>query len=334
VPKLIAMARIVANPAGSLGDLALLTEAEQAQLLQLGQGPAVPLPPLPVHRLIEAQAQAQPQAVAVVHGEQQLTYQALNAQANRLAAWLQAQGVGAEQVVGLLLGRSLARVVAVLGVLKAGGAYLPLDPRYPPERLAFMLADSQACLWLADAAGAAALAGVPTGDLPPGFAWEAVQAECAALPATDLPWTGQLSDLAYLIYTSGSTGRPKGTLLTQQGLLNMVVPQLPVWGLPAGGGRVLQFAAFSFDASVWEIFTALSAGGCLVLAGEDQVRDPAQLAQLLAQEHIQLALLPPTLVSLLPEVALPALTCLVVGGEACGGELAAGRCSGTFGMRV
>ncbi|MEW1775027.1 amino acid adenylation domain-containing protein, partial [Streptomyces sp. NPDC086777] len=204
---------------------------------------------------------AAPAAVAVVCGDEELTYGELDDRASRLAGVLVSRGVGAESVVGVLLERSADLVVALLAVWKAGGAYLPIDPSYPSDRVAFMLADA-APLCVVTAAGAAGV--LPSeGVVPvvcvddPAVAAEQAAADPAVTLGTVLP-----DNAAYVMYTSGSTGRPKGVVVTQRDLAELVSDRC--WG--DRPGRVLGYAPYAFDASVLELWVTLARGGSVVLA--------------------------------------------------------------------
>ena len=232
-----------------------------------------------------------PDAVAVECGEVRLTYAELDARANRLAHWLNAQGIGAEQLVALEFGRTADAFVAMLGVLKAGAAYLPLDPEYPRERIEFMVADARPALVLRE--------------LP----------DLSGMPGTALDVRIQPDQPAYVIYTSGTTGRPKGVVVTHTGFGSLLT--LAAEHGVAAGGRVLQFASFSFDVSVLEMWTAWSTGATLVV-----LPDRTDVADFVARQRITYAKLPVSVVAAFGgDVELPVST-LVVGGEACPQELA------------
>jgi non-ribosomal peptide synthetase component F len=175
----------------------------------------LPATPATLAQAVEAQAARTPGAVALICDGQALTYQKLNAQANRLAQRLRAGGIGPEVRVGVRLARSPDLVVAVLAILKAGGAYVPIDPAYPADRQAFMLADSRAALLLTHRATRA----TATGEAIPVLDLDAQAAELAAQPGSDLLPLAGPTNLAYLIYTSGSTGTPKGVMITHDNAL-------------------------------------------------------------------------------------------------------------------
>ncbi|WKB55458.1 non-ribosomal peptide synthetase [Eleftheria terrae] len=251
------------QPGQAVADVPLLDEAELALLRQWGEAPAATIEAgsLPVHHLIEQRAAHAPQAPALVFGEEVLTYAELDARAGRLAQRLLATGLPAQARVGLAVERGIGMVVAVLAILKAGAAYVPLDPAYPRDRLAGMVADSGLDLLLAQAAVRERVpdSGVPVLELD-------APAAAAADAARPLPAVhGQ--QLAYVIYTSGSTGRPKGVAVAHQALAAHVQAAIGWLGL-VPGDRVLQFATISFDAFVEQCFATLCAGAALVLRGE------------------------------------------------------------------
>ena len=269
--------------------------------------------------LFAAVAKRSPLAIALTHGDAQLTYAELDRRAEALARQLRGVVQAAEAPMAILLPRSVAMVVAVLAVLKAGGAYVPLDPGHPPARWGFQLADSGAALLLADprAQASAIAAGL---NLPPCFSLDPEGAVLAgpsgaAPSAAPLPRVGGEA-LAYLIYTSGSTGQPKAVACTQASVANLVLRPGPLAVRPAD--RVLQFAPLAFDASVFELFGPLLNGGRLVLA-ETGPETLDRLGEEIAHQEVTLAFLTTGLFRQLamctPGDFAP-LRCLVVGGEA------------------
>ncbi|MES1244348.1 MAG: non-ribosomal peptide synthase/polyketide synthase [Acidobacteriota bacterium] len=285
------LAGAVEHPGRRLSELPLLTEAERAELAAWTR-PLVPHPaPLLVHEGVAAQAERTPDAVAVVDGAESLTYAGLMARARSLAVRLRTLGVGPDVPVGLFLERSTDMLAAVLGVLEAGGAYLPLDPTWPADRLRLMLEDAKAPVVVTHGALAEKAPAVGT----------ILQME-ETLPVADLPSPGgpgvrlgegpgvRASNLCYLIYTSGSTGRPKGVAMTHAAITAMLQWQQRTSAAKAG--RTLQFTSLSFDVSFQEIFSTLWAGGTLVLVSEDVRRDPSALARLLAEERVERLFLP------------------------------------------
>jgi len=322
------LAGIARDPRQPVASLPLLTAEERRRQLSAWNDTAVPYPhDKCVHQLIAERAARAPDAVAVEFHDQRLTYAELERRANQLGHYLRRLGVGPGVPVGICVERSPEMVVGFLGVLKAGGAYLPLDPTYPRERLAFMLDDARVPVLLAQENLVPALPASGARVVCLDGGWAEVAAGGAEGPDGLHGPDGRdggvtPGDLAYIIYTSGSTGRPKGTLLAHRGLSSLVTAGAGLYGV-AAASRMLQFASPCFDASVWECFTALACGATLVLAASGDLRDPAALARLLAEKRVTVALLPPPMLGQLPLDAGPALETLVVGGEACPPALAA-----------
>jgi amino acid adenylation domain-containing protein len=307
---------VIAGPERRVAELQLLPEGERRQLLYDWNNTTQDYPAdRYFHHLLEAQVEPAPEAVAVRFGQEQITYQELNERANKLAHHLRALGVAPEVRVGLLLERSVELVVAVLGVLKAGGAYVPCDPQYPRERLAMMIADSEATVIITHRGMGQALphsARVVEIDTQ----WSVIARQSVANPVS-----GVLADnAAYLIYTSGSTGRPKGVLVPHRGLNNLAQVQIAAFGIRPDS-HVLQFASLSFDASVWEIAMALSSGGTLCLGRPEALLPGPALLRLLSEQSVTHVTLPPSALAILPDAELPALRAIIVAGEACAPSL-------------
>ncbi|HKV07313.1 MAG TPA: amino acid adenylation domain-containing protein, partial [Thermoanaerobaculia bacterium] len=250
----------LANPEAALGELSPITPEERHELAAAGQGETA-APAAPVLRGFREQAAKTPEAVAVESKAGHLAYADLDARSTALARHLRDLGVGPESIVALHAERSLEVLIAMLGVWKAGGAYLPLDPAYPTERLAFMLEDSGARVVLTQERLEGALPASSARAVRLDSEWPASQAE---LPEVDA------ASPAYVIYTSGSTGRPKGVLVPHSSLANYVRAATEAYGINAAD-RVLQFASISFDTSAEEIWPALTTGATLVLRDEEMV---------------------------------------------------------------
>ncbi|MEU7582077.1 amino acid adenylation domain-containing protein [Streptomyces sp. NPDC041068] len=311
-------------PGALLGRLDALGDDERSQLADdwSGTGSVKASSGELTTGVFEARAARTPQKAAILSGADEVAYAELNARANQLARHLVERGIGPERTVALMLPRTPEVVVAVLAVLKAGAAYLPVDSAYPVDRISYMLSDARPAVLLTDAATSERLVEMPelgTGalilDAP-----DTVE-RLAALPTADLTDAERTAPLrpenaAYMIYTSGSTGRPKGVVVAHTGLLSMVDSLVERFGLDEET-RVLQFASISFDASVWEMMLALLNGGTLVIADEE-CRAPGQpLVDLINNARVNLAGLPPVVVGGLPEgSALPADLRLAVAGEA------------------
>ncbi|MFJ6380973.1 amino acid adenylation domain-containing protein [Kitasatospora sp. NPDC092039] len=277
-----------------------------------------------LHSLVERQAERTPAAVAVRFGADALDYRALQSRAEALARRLRALGVGPERTVAVCLNRGLELPVALLAVLRAGGAYLPLDPGYPADRLAHMLADSAAPVVLTTGDLAAAL--------PPHRArvllLDADAGEEAAEPAEPVA-AAAVDPLhpAYAIYTSGSTGRPKGVVTTHRGVVNRLRWMQDAYGLTEAD-RVLQKTPYSFDVSVWELFWPLITGATLVMARPDGHRDPGYLARAIADHgvttlHFVPAMLRAFLATVPADTPPAALRLVLCSGEALPDDLAA-----------
>ncbi|MBA2672060.1 non-ribosomal peptide synthetase [Ramlibacter sp.] len=313
---------IVAQPGLPLGELPLLDAEEMSRLLVAWNATDVAHPEVQgIHRMFEEQAARTPDAPALAFQDQRLTYAQLNARANQLAHHLRAQGVGADVLVGLCAGPGPDLVAGLLGILKAGGAYLPLDPSYPQERLAYMLDDARPALVLTQERLANQLPAGARGESRNLFRLDSDWHRVADNPAHDLPHMTLPQHLAYVIYTSGSTGRPKGVLLHHAGLCNLVRAQTAALRIRPGQ-RVLQFASFNFDASVSEIFMALTAGATLCLAARDDLLPGAGLEDTLRREAIDVATLPPVVLGALSPQHATGLRTIIAAGEACPATLA------------
>ncbi|MBV9010721.1 MAG: amino acid adenylation domain-containing protein [Pseudonocardiales bacterium] len=317
----------VTNPDQPIGRIDLLTTAERTRLLVEYNDTTTEIPYATLPALFQTQVHATPDAIAVICGDTQLPYAQLNAAANRLAHALIARGLGPEQIVALTLPRSPELIIALLAVLKAGAAYLPLDPDYPPARLAFMLTDARPALLLTITQ---TLGCVPDNLTPPQLVIDDphILATLNTYPDTDPTDTERSSPLlpahpAYVIYTSGSAGTPKGVVVTHAGIPSLVAAQVERLGVGAHS-RVLQFASPSFDASFWELCMALLSGATLIMAPPVQLLPGPPLAALVGEQRVTHATLPPSALAVLPaEDGLPPTMTLVVAGEACPPEAVA-----------
>jgi amino acid adenylation domain-containing protein/non-ribosomal peptide synthase protein (TIGR01720 family) len=300
---------VVANPTLRVGALPLLPSTERERVLAAWSDGGPGSRRTSVLDLFEAQVAARPDATALVFQDERLTYRELHARAGVLARHLHRLGVGPDAIVGVLLPRSIEQVVALLGALTAGAAYLPIDATYPPARIGFMVADSGASVVLTRRG---LVDGLDLG------AAHAVEVEALSTLAGLGGGKGEhdARRAAYVIYTSGSTGLPKGVLVEHGGLVNLVEAQIRAFGI-GPESRVLQFASFGFDASVSEIFTALAAGATLCLAPAEALLPGPDLLRTLVEREIDVVTLPPSALAVLPPHPLPALRTLVVAGEAC-----------------
>ena len=301
------VAAVLASPQGLLSGLDCMPENERRQLDADALGPLVARDEdATLVTLWHAQADLAPDAPALAADGVRLSYRALDQAAEGVGSRLRAAGVGPGAVVGVLCGRTANRVIALLGILKAGGIYLPLSPALPDQRIAMMLDDSGCSRVLADGDGLARLE-----TLRPGLAMA-----IAGAPSADRqPCCAAATDVAYIIYTSGSTGRPKGVAVEHRGFVNMILAQIHDFGVRPDD-CVVQFASCSFDASLSEIFMALLSGARLMIAPDDAIRDGAKLLALIAAEGVTVATLPPSYLRALEGAELGSVRILITAGEA------------------
>ncbi|MDQ1039021.1 amino acid adenylation domain-containing protein/non-ribosomal peptide synthase protein (TIGR01720 family)/FkbM family methyltransferase [Streptomyces sp. V3I8] len=274
--------------------------------------------------LFEARVREAPGAPAVESADRSWTYEELNARANRIAHWLIGRGIGPERVVAVAMPRSAEQIAVLLGIMKAGAAYLPWDLSYPSERLAFMATDSAPAAVLTTRLASARLPDVLDTDVV------AVDAPSTLAAWDEAPQSDPLdaeriaplstAHTAYVIYTSGSTGRPKGVTVTHSGLAALRAEAVRLGDLGVGtDARVLQFASLSFDMSVWDLVSGLTTGAVLVVPEQERLVGE-DLADLLAAKGVTHATLPPSVLATLPpgtSGSLERLRVLVIGGEAC-----------------
>jgi amino acid adenylation domain-containing protein len=315
------MEAMVADPAQTIAGLSILSASETQEVLTMSHAKETGRYSVDVciHHLVESQAGQTPDRVALIDESGHLTYAALNHRANLLASVLRRHGVGSEMLMGICLERSLDLIVALLGVLKAGGAYVPLDPGYPRQRLQYMLEHSRVKVLittrsLSDRLSSADYTAVCLDD-------ESVFADTEEVVQTNEP---SPDNLAYVIYTSGSVGVPKGVMITHRSIANRLLWMQAEFPLHSDD-VVLQKTAFSFDASIWEIFVPLLCGACLVLARPEGQKDGAYLAEVMAQQQVTILQLVPSMLPIVLEEPrierCRALRRLFCGGEALPGEL-------------
>jgi amino acid adenylation domain-containing protein len=307
-------------PAARLSELPLLSGVELRQILEEWNDTATTGPACDFVARVEAVAERHPDAPALESATASWTYAELDRRACGLARHLRRLGVGPESIVGLCAEGSPELVFGLLGVLKAGGAFLPLDPTYPAERLGFMLEDAGVPLVLAQEKALAVLpAGARRVLLLDDLLDDALRPAEEGEPRLLAP---DSASLAYVIYTSGSTGRPKGVQVPRRGLANLAAAQERIFAL-GPGGRVLQFSSPSFDAFVWEVAMALGSGATLCLAPRSDLLPGADLARTLTGRRITHITLPPSALAVMPGGPAPTLAAVIVAGEACPLELAA-----------
>lgn len=307
----------LASPDVPIGMIPILMEAERNKILLNWNSKRQEFPESAcIHDLFEQCVEQSPDVAAVVFEEREISYAELNAHSNQMAHYLRKLGVGPDTFVGICFDRSIELIESIMGVLKAGGAYLPLDPSYPKERLRFMLEDSQAPILLGDARHIDEL-GLKA---PQVIRYGNSIDEIRTCPKQNPQRQSSAENVAYVIYTSGSTGKPKGVQVEHRGLCNLTVASRKIWDV-SQGTRILQFAKISFDASVWEIFSALALGGTLVIARQESLLPGLDLHGLLRDQRVNGVLLSPTALNATEAEALPELKTVISGGEACSEEL-------------
>ncbi len=312
---------LLARPDEPIDTLPLMSAAERYRLLVEWNETAVAYPQdQTLAALFEAQVLRSPGAVALIQADRSVSYAQLNARANQLAHYLRERSVGPDVPVAICMERSADCLVAILAILKAGAAYLPLDPHYPQDRISFMLTDANVPLVLVHGATRERFAGHD----PRVLCVDADQIVISRCPASNGPAPARPEDLAYIIYTSGSTGVPKGVQILQRGICNHLHWISSLLQLSATD-RVLHFTSISFDASVWEMLAPLQIGASLYLAKPGDERDMACLARVIDEQQLTgLQVVPSMLRALLAEAQLErcrSLRYLVCGGEALDFEL-------------
>ncbi|MFD7033844.1 amino acid adenylation domain-containing protein, partial [Streptomyces sp. NPDC059917] len=309
---------LAADPRTRIGAVDVLDEDERRRVLVEWNDTAAEVPRATVVELFEERVSRAPDAVAVVADGAEVSYAELDARADRMARYLVDRGVGAESLVAVVLERGVDLMVALLGILKAGAAYLPIDPTYPAERVAYMLDDAEPAVVL----GAAGTVGAVPASAPLVIVDTAEFAraldDAAARPSTAGDRPRALALPAYVIYTSGSTGRPKGVVVTQSGFANTVAALARFGAGPES--RVAQFASLSFDNFCLEWSLALTSGAALVVVPAER-RLGQELAVFFAEQGITHATLPPAVLAGLEPGSIAPGVVLEVGGEACSPEL-------------
>jgi amino acid adenylation domain-containing protein len=313
----VVLEAVVADPTCRISSLPLLTRAERHALLVERNDTARQQPPDRFDQLVQAHAIQTPDAIAIATRSDRITYRELDRRAGRLASHLRGLGVGPESVVAICLDRSVEMVIALLGILKAGAAYLPLDPATPAERLGFMLADAEPKVVVTRTS--------LVGQLPAHAALivdldadaGCIAAAPEACPEPDV----SVDNLAYVIYTSGSTGRPKGVAVSHRGVANVYFALAESMGL-GSRDQILQFSSLAFDFALSEVMMALCAGATLQLGSREELMPGEPLARFLAERRITVVDVTPSTLAVTPRTPLPHLRVLALGGEAFPVELA------------
>nr|WP_191910412.1 non-ribosomal peptide synthetase [Microbispora cellulosiformans] len=313
--------QVAADPSVRLSELEVLDEAERRVVLGEWNDTVRPVAAGTLPELFAARVELSPGAVAVAGPGVSWSYAELDAAANRVAHELVGRGVGPEDLVGVMMERSPELVAVLLGVAKAGAGFVPVDPAYPAQRIAFMLGDAAPALVLCTGSVRPALAqaeGLLDGDAPELMVIDdpVVAASIKARPVSPVTVPGHaVGHPAYVIYTSGSTGTPKGVVVTHRGLGNLAAVHVAAFDVGAGS-RVLQLSSLSFDASVWELCMAVLTGATLVMAGADRLPPAGSLADAVSEFGVTHVTVSPSVLASV-ETLPDGLETLVVAGEAC-----------------
>ncbi|MEA5617542.1 amino acid adenylation domain-containing protein [Cronbergia sp. UHCC 0137] len=316
----------ISQPEQTLESIPFLTQQEYETIHKWNQTEAY-YPIECIHQQFETQVERTPDNIAVVFGEKQLTYQELNQRANQLAHYLQTWGVQPETPVGIYIERSLEMVIGILGILKAGGIYVPLDPAYPASRLTYIIDETQVPVVLTQEKLLAKLLGFtsPQASNSKGLSktlclcldtdWHEIIEQDQDNPTTSV----NVDNAIYIIYTSGSTGTPKGVINTHRGISNRLYWMQQEYDLKIGE-TVLQKTPFSFDVSVWEFFWTLLNGGCLVMAKPGRHQDPSYLLEVIEQQQITTLHFVPAMLGVFLEEPNLSERCRSVKRVICSGE--------------
>ncbi|WP_172844433.1 non-ribosomal peptide synthetase family protein [Tumebacillus algifaecis] len=303
---------ITEAPKTLVSELHMLSEVEMQLLASFNETEAFFPSDKTIIDVFEEQVLRTPDNIAVRYQDEELTYVQLNEKANQLAHALRACGCDRDSIIAIMVNRSMEMIISVLGVLKAGGAYLPIDPDAPQARIDYLLEDSNALLIITKDFLLDKLIGF-NGEV---FSLDSEMPVVGTYPTTAVASETAPEDLAYVIYTSGSTGKPKGTMLHHRGLCNLAVAQGEFFELHEKS-RVLQFISLAFDPSVMEVFFTLTRGATLIMAPSHELKNAEALTDLLEREAITFFVTTPSMLSQLPLEAGPNLEVIVTGGDAC-----------------
>ncbi len=304
-------------PQQTLGQVPMLTPAEKERVLYTWNKTKSKLPDiLTIHQLFEAQAAQNPELTAVSMADTDLTYRELNIKASQLAHFIRKHGAGPEKITGISLPRSFDMVIAALAVLKAGSAYIPIDPDYPEDRISHMIRDSGIELLITQSSLSAQFDNKNINILSIDKIQSEIEKESAANPEN----LNTPDSLAFVIYTSGSTGKPKGVLLHHRGAVNTLTNMVRDFQLKPGK-NMLQFASFSFDAAAAEIFSSLISGASIQLVDRETMLSVDKMSDFLNSKDITTTTIPPSFLTMLPEEKINSFDDIVSVGDACSWEL-------------
>ncbi|MCK4258505.1 MAG: non-ribosomal peptide synthase/polyketide synthase [Halanaerobiales bacterium] len=299
---------VVKNPDISLKDIEIISEEEKKQILFTFNDTYKDNPTdKTITQLFEEQVKRNPDKLALVFENEKITYQLLNQKSNQLARMLREKGVKTDQIVGIIVRQGIEMFIGILAILKARGAYLPIDPEYPIERIRYMLADSQTCLCLSSKKSFNKI----------DFAGEIINLDDEELyenDASNLEMIKQINNLAYVIHTSGSTGKPKGVLVEHRSLLNLIYWHNDYYQVTEAD-RSTKYAGFGFDASVWEIFPYIIKGVTIYIISEEMRLDIKKLSNYFEENQITISFLPTQICEQFMNLEIPSLRKLLTGGD-------------------
>jgi amino acid adenylation domain-containing protein len=269
-----------------------------------------------VEEMIASRARKRPDAIAVQKGAEEITYRELNRRGNQMGRYLRRKGVGVEEAVGISMERGVDMVVAIVGVLKAGGAYVPLDRRNPEERIKEMARKAGIRFVIVDGEEEEAV----LEEVAEVIRMREERDEIEKENDEDIKGRSEERNLGYIMYTSGTTGEPKGVMIERRGIRNLAEAEAEALGL-GEESRVLQYAVMSFDASVWEIFGTLEAGGRLILGEWEEMLPGEGLKRLVREQGVSVVTMPPTVLMAMAEEGLEGVKTVVAAGEKCRREI-------------
>lgn len=306
-----AIKSVLNNGAVKIKNINILTQEELYDILSINNTEEEYEQDKIIKELFEEEVEKTPDNIAVVHGNRKLSYRELNAQANKLAWLLNSKGVSKGSIIGVMTGNSIETIIGILGILKTGGVYLPIDSEYPKDRIQYMLEDSGARALLIQEKFNSV---IDTLDHFQGYVINIdeiaeVNVDCANPKSENI-----IEDVAYVIYTSGSTGKPKGVMIKNKGIANLKKFFSTKFGV-TDNDRVVQFASIAFDASIWEIFMTLLAGAQLYIVPRDVISNYSSFEGFLNKNEITIATLPPTYLANLRPNNIETIRKLIVAGS-------------------
>lgn len=302
---------VLNNVAIKIKNISILTQDELDDILSINNTDEEYEQEKIIKELFEEQVEKSPDNIAVVYGNRKLNYRELNEQANKLAWLLNSKGISKGSIIGVMTGNSIETIIGILGILKAGGVYLPIDPEYPKDRIQYMLEDSDAKVLLTQEKVNDAI------DVLDHFQGHVIEIDDIAelnMDCTNPKLDNTTEDVAYVIYTSGSTGKPKGVMIKNKGIANLKKFFSAKLGV-TDNDRIVQFASVSFDASIWEIFMTLLLGAQLYIVPRDVISSYSSFEEFLNENEITIATLPPTYLANLRPNNIETIRKLVVAGS-------------------